>query len=386
MTFDFETIVQRNSSSLIDKDLAPGFSAAGGASFNGAEPLYPVAPAIRGALIRMAENGRIGFTLMDEPYRRAVVGWMRDARGFAADPDWIVPTLGTIFSLATAIRLLVAESESIIVTPPVYNRYEQAASRLRRKTVKCPLLARDGRYAMDFGAIGRAMARPDAKLFVLCNPHNPIGQIWGRGELERLAALAFRHGVTVFSDEIFAENSLGGLATPSYLTVPGAAGRCIVATSLGKAFGTTGFNHANMLIPDAGLREAFADRRDRDHFGSMDPVAYECLLAAYSPEGLAWLQASNDVMLRNMDAVRAFLAEHLPDVRAYGGEGGYILWLDWRARFAREADLMDFLAHRASMHLDAGSHYGGEGFARMSLACPERCVAVALASLKEALR
>jgi cystathionine beta-lyase len=344
-----------------------------------------VAPAIRDAIIRMAENGRIGFTLMDEQYRRAVVWWMRGARGFAADPDWIVPTLGTIFSLATAIRLLSAESESIIVTPPVYNRYEQAASRLRRKTVKCPLVERGGRYAMDFGAMERAMARPDAKLFVLCNPHNPIGQIWGRNELEQLAALASRHGVAVFSDEIFAENSLGELATPSYLTVPGAAERCIVATSLGKAFGTTGFNHANMLIPNAELRTAFADRRDRDHFGSMDPVAYECLLAAYSTEGLAWLRASNAVMLRNMAAVRAFFAEHLPEVPVYGGDGGYILWLDWRGRFAQEADLIDFLEHKALMQLDAGSHYDGEGFARMSLACPERCVASALASLKKAL-
>jgi cystathionine beta-lyase len=159
----------------------------------------------------------------------------------------------------------------------------------------------------------------------------------------------------------------------------------MVATSLGKAFGTTGFNHANILIPNQKLREAFADRRTRDHYGSMDPVAYVCLLAGYSQEGWDWIQASNEVMRGNMDAVKAFFAEHMPDVPVYGGEGGYILWIDWRNRFDNEAELMDFLYYKAFFHLDAGSNYGGPCFTRISLACPRRCVLDALSTLKKAI-
>lgn len=386
MKFDFETLVQRNNSSLIESLMTPEILAAGNVSFTGAEPLYATAPAICQAVSRMARNGRFGYTLMDDVYRRSVFDWMGHVRQFEIKTEWIVPTLGTIHSLAVAIRQLTAEHESILVTPPVYNRYLQAATRLNRKTVKCPLKQTGDRYQMDFAAIERAMSRDDVKLFVLCNPHNPIGQIWTDGELRELAILAKRHGVVVFSDEIFAENSLGDRLCPCYLTIPEAADNCIVATSLGKAFGTTGFNHANMLIPDKKLREDFIDRRDREHYGSMDPVAYESLLGAYSKEGQTWLMASNNVIANNINVVKDYFAQHLPDVPVYGGEGGYIIWMDWRNRFSSESALMEFLHCKAFLHLDAGSHYGSpEGYARMSLACPTSCVTAALATLGRAL-
>jgi cystathionine beta-lyase len=323
---------------------------------------------------------------MDGRYQDAVVWWMRNVRGFVCDPDWIVPTLGTIYSLATAIKLLTAEGESIIITPPVYNRYEQAASRLERSTVKCPLLIKDGRYAMDFDAIEHAMARPDTKIFALCNPHNPIGQIWKPDELETLSELAQRHRVVVFSDEIFAENSLYGLSATCFLTVANAASNCIVATSLGKAFGTTGFNHANMIIPDKSLRAAFIDRRTRDHYGSKDPVAYECLIAGYTKEGKDWIDASNRVLEANIDAIRSRFGEILPDVPVYGGEGGYLLWTDWSKRYDNEEALFDFLYRKAFLSVDAGSHYYAPCFTRFSLACPTSCVIASLSDLSTALK
>lgn len=385
MGYDFETVVKKSRANLSESIMDPEIRRAGNISFDGAEPFYPTAPVIRDAIIRMAENGNFGFTIMDQRYRDAVSWWMQNIRGFGIGQDWIVPTLGTIYSLATTIRLLTQPGESIIVTTPVYYRYEQAATRLERNTVKCPLKIGDGRYYIDFEAVEAAMARPDTKIFVLCNPHNPIGQIWTREELEKLSALAAKYDICVFSDEIFAENSLGDVMSPSYLTVEGAADHCIVATSLGKAFGTTGFNHANMLIPNAELREAFADRRTRDHYGSMDPVVYECLVAGYSPEGWDWIRESNAVMKKNMDTIKKFFAKHLPDVPVYGGEGSYLLWIDWRNRFNNEKELMDFLYHKAYFHVDAGSNYDGPLFTRVSLACPHRCVLRALRTLELAL-
>ncbi len=384
MTHDFETLVRTGPASLYEALMPPAVRDSGNVSFYGAEMLYPAAGVIREAVARMAENGRFGFTMMDAAYRDAVVFWMREVRGFAADPEWIVPTLGVIHSLAVAIRLLTREGDAIIVTPPVYSRYEQAATRLRRKTVKCPLHMKDGRYELDFAAIDSAMAG-GAKLFVLCNPHNPIGQIWGTEDLVNLAALARRHGATVFSDEIFAENSLGGRVTPSFLTIPLAEESCIVATSLGKAFGLTGFNHANMLIPGKSLREAFRDRRTREHYGSMDPVAYECLLAAYTPEGRDWLAAANRVIDGNIAMVKDFFARYLPDVNVYGGEGSFLLWMDWSGKFSIEDNLFGFLVEKARLHLGLGSDYGEALRTRMSLACPRHCVKKALDSLQLAI-
>ena len=141
-----------------------------------------------------------------------------------------------------------------------------------------------GRYQMDFDAIRSAMANPNNKLFVLCNPHNPIGQIWKEKDLVRLAELANRYGVIVYSDEIFADNCYNGLTCPCYLDIKGAKSHAIVATGLGKSFGFTGVNHANIIIADDELRARFTDRRTRDHYGSLDPCVYECVLSAYTKD------------------------------------------------------------------------------------------------------
>lgn len=394
--YDFETIVKRRPANLKLSATDPAVLRAGNVSFDGAEPDFKSAPAIEHALKALAENGLYGFTLCDDVYREAVSSWMRRERTCVIDPQWIVPTLGTIHSVATAIRLFTKEGEGIILTPPVYNRYEQAADRLHRKTVKCPLILsadtdssgerREGeiRYHMDFDTIEQAMRQKENKLFILCNPHNPIGQIWKKEELEQLAALAEACHVVVFSDEIFAETVYGGHETPCYLDIPGARSHCIVSTSLGKAFHFTGVNHANMLIPDEGIREAFIRQRNADHYGSIDPFAYESLLAAYSEEGRDWLHAMNRYVEENIRKIKAFFREVLPKAQVYGGEGGYILWIDFRPYFASEEEMVEFLYHKAYFHVDPGSSYGAERFARMCVASPWHAIEKALGDLKRA--
>ena len=166
--------------------------------------------------------------------------------------------------------------------------------------------------------------------------------------------------------------------------MPGAWDGLIVSTSLGKAFGLTGLNHANILIPDPELREAFADRRTRDHYGSMDPLAYECVLAGYSGEGLSWVRASNRVCETNIRLIRESFARCFPRARVYGGEGAYVIWIDLRLYFEDEEQMLDFLYHRAFFHVDGGSAYGCPGFVRMCVASPTRCVEKALKDLENA--
>jgi cystathionine beta-lyase len=384
MKFDFETLVTRREANLKQSFLPEEIRVAGNLSFDGAEPDYKTAPAIEEAVIRFAKNGLYGFTLCDATYRNAVVWWMEHSRKTKILPEWIVPTLGTIYSVATAIRLCTNEDEGIILTSPVYNRYHQAARRLNRSITDCPLLLDEAGYHMDFACIEEAMKDRKNRLFLLCNPHNPIGQIWKKEELETLAALANRYGVTVFSDEIFADNCYQDAVCPCYLDIPGAAGHAIVATSLGKSFGFTGVNHANILIADETLRNRFTDRRTRDHYGSLDPMVYECVLAAYSEEGKAWLDAANRYTQENMEKIRRFFSAYLPKVRIYGGEGGYILWMDWRAYFETEEELMDFLYHRAYFAVGVGSEYGQPGFTRMCVASPWKYIEKALNDLKKA--
>jgi cystathionine beta-lyase len=387
MSYDFDTLLERPSSSLKLAVTDPEVIKAGNISFDGAEPDYHTAPVIRDAVIKMANRGYYGFTLCDTVYEDAVCSWMRNVRGFSCEREWVVPTLGTIHSAATAIRMATKEGDGIIISVPVYNRYEQAANRLGRKTVKCQLKlsAAENRYTMDFEAIEYSMKQEENKLYILCNPHNPIGQIWKEHELVRLAELANQYGVIVFSDEIFAENSYFGNTTIPYLSVKGASGHAIVSTSLGKCFHYTGVNHANMIIPDYDLRQRFLNQRDADHYGSIDPFAYESVLAAYTEEGYDWLCESNRYVEENIKYIKEFFKEKLPDVPVYGGEGGYILWIDWNHMFSDEEKLIEFLYHKAYFHLDAGSNYDSSCFTRMCVASPKKEIERALISLERAI-
>jgi cystathionine beta-lyase len=381
--YDFETPVRRKASNLKYALTDPAVLRAGNQSFDGAEPDFKTAPAIERAVVALAQNGLYGFTLLDRDYQDAVCWWMKNSRGVEIHPEWIVPTLGVISAAATAIRLLTEEGEGIVVLSPVYNRFRQAATRLNRETTECPLRIENGRYEIDFSALEEALRPAKNKILVVCNPHNPIGRIWEADELERMAELAARHDVTIFSDEIFADSVYGGRTCPCFLDVPGA--KAIVATSLGKSFHFTGVNHGNILISDGDLRARFLDRRTRDHFGSIDPLVYESVCAAYTPEGLNWLRAANAYVAENIGLIRGFFARRLLEVPVYGGEGAYLLWMDWRQKFGTEAELMDFLFHRAFFHLDPGSNYGAERFTRMCVASPRWCIEKALGTLEKAL-
>lgn len=386
MKYDFETVVLRDPcASLKACEMEETIRNKGYMSFCGAEMDFKTAPAIEKAVKTLAEKGLYGFTLCDDRYRKTVCSWMEQERGYCMEPEWIIPTLGTIHSVATLIRMCTTTNESILISTPAYSRYEQAVIRLGRNCIKSPMYIKNGRYHLDFDHLEGCMKRPDVKIYILCNPHNPTGQIFKEAELEKLAELAQKYQVIVFSDEIFAETSYFGNQTPVYSMIKGAAENCIVSTSLGKTFNFTGVNHANMIIPNKEIREAFIKQRDADHYGSIEPFAYAALMGAYSDEGADWVHAMNDYVEENISRIKEFFASEFPEVNVYGGEGAYILWLDWRALFKEEEILMDFLLHKVYFELDPGSHYGEEsvGFTRMCVASPWREIEKVLDNLKK---
>ncbi len=371
--YDFETMVSREGIGSMKLYCTPKVVRdAGAVSYFAAEMDFKTAPVIIEAMVERARNGLMGFTLCDERYKNAIKWWMKTQRDWDVKDDWIVPTYGTIHSVATAIRAFTEPGDGVIVQPPVYFRYEQAMRRTGRVTLMNALVCRKGRYEMDFEDLDRLMSDPKhkAKLMVLCNPHNPLGRVWAREDLLRVAELARKHNVIVFSDEIFAEIVFDGHVTLPYSEVDGAAYNCIVSTSLGKTFNFTGVNHANMIIPDTSIRERFKVQRDSDHYGSIDPMAHAALIAAYTPEGSDWVRELLKHLEGNLEIIRNFFARHLPQVRLYEVQGAYVLWIDWRGLGLPDEELQEFLVNECYLDLEPGSHYGsgGAGFTRMSFA------------------
>jgi len=375
MKFDFDTLVDRsnigNMKYLTTLDI---INRKGTISYAGAEMDFKTAPVIIDAIIRRAKNGLLGFTLADKNYLNSIKWWMETQRNWEVDYKWIVPTYGTIHSVATAIRAFTNEGNGIIVQSPIYNRYDQAAKRTKRKTVFNPLIYKDGKYHMDFDNLEKCMKCENNKLMIICNPHNPIGRVWDRKDLANVAYFAKKYNVIVFSDEIFAEVVFDGHITTPYSTVEHAKNNCIVATSLGKTFNLTGVNNANIIILNDKIREAFIIQRDSDHYGSIDPIAYASICAAYSEVGADWVSEMKKYVWENIILIQNFFKENIPKVNIVNTEGTFMIWIDWNNLELSEEELYSFLINEAYLELDRGSHYGddGVGFSRMNVASPRK--------------
>jgi cystathionine beta-lyase len=372
MGFDFETLADRRGTGNMKllRTAAP-VSEAGAISYAGAEMDFRTAPAVVDALERRARTGLYGFTIADRDYLDAVVGWMRERRGWKVAPEWIVPTSGTLQAISAAIRAFSRKGDGIIVQPPVYMMYNPAIEGNRRAILRNPLRYDRGRYSMDFDDLERCMAGRRVRLMILCNPHNPIGRVWEPESLARVAELAERHGVLVVSDEIFGEVTFPGHPAICYGSLERSRANSVVCTSLGKTFNFTGSSHANVIIPDRAIRDAFRAQRDIDHYGSMDPFIYAAVIAAYRHGG-AWVDAMIRYVEENIALVRSSFSRHLPEVTIAEPEGTFLIWIDWRALGLAEEELERFLLHEARLELDRGSLYGkeGAGFTRMNVASP----------------
>ncbi len=358
---------------------------AGKRGFSGAEFEFPTCPAFSRGVAEAAQNGLFGFTLPGDAYRQHVCWWMEHVRGFAMDPDWIVTTHGTIFTLATLIRMLTRQDEGIIVMPPCYNRYEQAATRLGRPTTAVPLQMQDGRYQIDLPGLEEAMADHHNRILVLTNPNNPTGTIFPEETLKAVMALADRYDVTVYCDEIFGEITLQGKRVPSLCEVSQSP-LVVTVTGMGKVFSLTGVNHANVLIPDAAFRERFIAQRNADHYGSLDPMVHAGLLSAFTEEGAAWVRELNAYIRRNAEEVCRTLKEIWPSMNAEVPEGTFVLWVDYTGA-GLDKPVLEKLLDKACFLGDWGEEYDGKPLAmRYSLALPYREIQDTMAQLKQAAR
>ncbi|MBO4992360.1 MAG: aminotransferase class I/II-fold pyridoxal phosphate-dependent enzyme [Firmicutes bacterium] len=379
MKYDFETIADS-----IDYGFGTDFNEEH-TTMAGAQLHVKTAPCISDALARLSQAGLYGWTSSEDPrYIGAIVNWMKQVRDWDVSPEWIVPSYGILQGMCACMRAFSQPGDGVIVQQPTYVLYMREISRCERRLVNNPLVLRDDHYEMDFADLEEKMRDPKNKLMILCNPHNPLMDVWSPADLERVAELANRYGVVVISDEIFAEHAFGAEMVP-YAAVKGARDHCVVCTSLGKAFNFTGTSHGNIIIPNDELREKYIEQRNSDHYNSLSPFMRVATLAAYTPEGKDWIDALMEFTKENERIVRRFLEENLPQVKVMRHTAGTLLWVDWRGY--GDQNKVKRLFDAAGVEPDFGDKYGdaGRGFLRMQIGMPVKELTGALERLKAAL-
>lgn len=342
---------------------------------------FPAPPCIVEALQQRAAHPVYGYPFFDAELKRAVLGWYERWHGWRVDEAHVGVLRGVVPALYAAVQTLTGPEDGVIVMTPVYPHLFKAVEAHGRRLLANPLLEEGGEYRIDWAHLESLM--PQARMLLLCSPHNPVGRIWTQDELTRLLALARRHGVIIVSDEVHGDLSFDAAKRHRpFGSLPGAESGVITLVSAGKSFNIAGLELAVSVIADTGLRERF------DEALRIGGLAHANLFALVGAEagwrgGDAWLRELVAYLADTAQWLRGALAEAVPAIRYRPPEFGYLAWLDCRGLGLDDAALQRHMVQNARVGLNAGTDFGpgGEGFMRLNFATSRAVLESALERL-----
>lgn len=339
------------------------------------------------AVSRRAAHGIYGYESRPPSYLEAVVTWLFHRHGWQVDPHWVVHSPGVVPGLAFAINALTEPRDRVVIQPPVYPPFYAVIRDNKRTVVENPLVLSENKFSMDFPAL-KEHFRSGVKMMILCSPHNPVGRVWSKSELEELAQLAVEYGVIVLSDEIWSD-----LVFPAHTHIPLAslspevAAQTVTFMAPSKTFNVAGLYLSNIVIPNPRLRECFCQQIQRlglNHLNLFGLVAAE---AAYR-YGEPWLDQLLIYLQNNAAYVIGKMSALTSKIKIIEPEGTFVLWLDCRKLEIPPEDLNDFFVSEAGIAFNDGVIFGpaGAGFQRMNIGCPRTLIDEALKRLAAALK
>ena len=333
---------------------------------------FRTAPAIVEALKKRVEHGIFGYTRVPEAYYDAVTDWFGQQHGWSFSKDWVIYTSGVVSAISAVIKALTRPGDGVIVQTPVYNCFFSSIRNNGCRIVENPLLRKEDTWVMDYGDLEEKTASPDVKLLLLCNPHNPVGRVWTRDELQRLGTICLRNGVTVVADEIHCELVYSPHVYTPFASICDEFQRAsVVCVSPSKAFNIAGLQIANIVTPDENVRRKIDRAINDNEVCDVNPFGVCATIAAYR-EGGEWLSRLKEYLHANYLAMKDYCNASLKDFPLSRLEGTYLVWMDCSRLGMASDSLEERLKSEAGLWLNSGTMYGaeGEGFMRWNIACP----------------
>lgn len=347
---------------------------------------FRTVPEVRDALVARAEHAIYGYTDNHEEECQAQVDWLKRRHGLEVSPEWILNSPSVVDSIFFCVRCLTSGDDKIMVQTPVYGPFYRAIEAFNRTMVKSKLL-RDEElgWKMDYEDMERQFA-DGVKMLILCSPHNPVGRVWKREELEKVVALANRYGVIIVADEIHAEFVLGDIKQTRILSIP-EADRVVMLTSGTKSFNLAGLRQSTMIIANDEIRSAVKHELNISNAESPNIFGSIAQTAAYR-HGDAWMDAVIEYIRDNRDYTVEYIKKNIPEISCRAQDGTYLMWLDFSALGMEQADIVDMLVNRAKVALNDGTVFGeeGKGWFRLNLATQRVNVEKTLENIRNAIR
>ena len=388
MKHDFDQIIPRRHTNSLKFDFAKERGKPDGLlPMWVADMDFQTPPAVREALAEKAAHGIFGYSDPDETYFDALASWFGTRHHWTVDPHTAVLAPGVVFAICNLIRCLTQRGDAILIQEPVYYCFKAAIRDNGRRAVVNELRFDGHQYRIDFEDFERKIVDNGVKLFILCSPHNPVGRVWTKDELARMAEVCLRHNVFVVADEIHEDFVYRGHSHTVFASLSGeVADRCAVCTAPSKTFNLAALHNANIFIANALVRKTFQHELDAEGFSQSNIMGLVACQAAYR-HGAEWLDELVGYLEGNIALMRETFRTRMPQIQLVEPEGTYLPWVNFSSLGLSVPELECLVVERAKLWLDGGAIFGagGAGFQRFNIATPRAIVQQALSQLETAV-
>ena len=338
------------------------------------------------ALKQRLDHPIFGYTIEPERYRPSIVEWLYNRHGWKIESGWISFIPGIVKGIGMAISALLQPGDKIIIQPPVYHPFRMVAEHNGCEVVENPLKQEvDGSYTMDLEHLDSIAA--GCKMLILANPHNPVGILWSKETLIRLAEICSKHNIIVISDEIHSDMALwGGKHTP-FASVSDKAAQCSITFGApSKTFNIAGIVASYAVVPNSELRERFYGWMEGNELNQPNIFATIATIAAFD-NGEQWRQEMIEYIEGNIEFVEQFCSQYIPQIKPIRPQASYLVWLDCRGLNLNHEQIVELFTKRAKLALNDGAMFGSEGscFMRLNVGTTRAVLTTALEQLKSAV-
>ena len=394
--YDFETILSRKGQGSykweqmyeVLPELEDGI-----VPFSVADMELKIAPEITEGMKKYIDEAVLGYSGTYLKYYEAVIGWMERRYGFKVEKDWILCTPGVVSAIYVAIKAFAKENEGVITFTPVYFPFYSSITSNNRKLVDCGLVESKNengevKYSIDFEKFEEFAKDKNNKILLLCSPHNPLGIVWSREDLEKIGKIAVENDLIVISDEIHSDIVMAGRKHTVFQTLSEELAEItITCTAPTKSFNLAGAGISNIIIKNEKLRKKFKAEIEKMSMHVFSTLAYKACELAYT-ESEEWLDEFLLLIDKNQKLVNKFFEERFIDLKAPLIQGTYLQWLDFRPLGLKNTELKEFMNKKSKIFFSEGYTFGkaGDGFERVNLAVPTKYLEKMLERLYEVLK
>jgi len=387
MKYDFDRIVDRSGTDSVKYDLT-------GKIF-GSQDLIPMWVAdmdfevpvfIREAIAERNDHPVFGYTYRTDRFFEAITSWMMRRHHWEVHPDQISFSPGIVPALNLSVMELTSPGDRIVVQPPVYFPFFSAVSNHGRELVYNQLLDVNGSYQIDFDHL-EDQFRQGVSLFFFCHPHNPVGKVWQKKELEQLAELCVRYNVLTISDEIHSDLILfGNKHIPLASLGKEMADLTLTCVAPSKTFNLAGLYTSAVIITNPGLKKRYDRILDAVHVGGGNIFGQVAMEAAYT-HGEEWLEQLIGYLEQNVSILENEMMAVLPGLKMAPMQATYLAWIDFSFLNMEADELRDFMIRKARVGMNDGPMFGpgGEGHQRLNIATPAKILKTGISRIVEAI-